>query len=166
MFMGARCKFEHEVIQMEKKTDCSYWLDGHCRFEDKTCWNIHDPNKKGQKSTQSQPVFQEGQEEQGLPPKQQKTATRLDGEEWVEPMSRKKKRKMKATLQEKETLKQSSQRKDGAEKEVSGPMAGEKTPTFPPAGEQTPIFPLAGNQTQQILVQVLATLLQQAGLAQ
>ena len=29
------------------------------------CWNIHDPNKKGQK----QSVFQEGQEEQGHPPK-------------------------------------------------------------------------------------------------
>ena len=48
---GLRCKFDHEeVIQLEKKVDCSYWMDGHCRFEDKTCWNIHDPEKKGEKT--------------------------------------------------------------------------------------------------------------------
>ena len=81
----------------------------------------------------------------------------MDAEGWVEPMSRKKKRKMRATVPEKETLEQHSRRpEEGTEKGVTGPLAGDKTL----------IFPLDGEASQQLLVQALVTLLQQAGIGQ
>ena len=77
----------------------------------------------------------------------------------MESASRKKKRKTRATALEKER---------GTQQEEEG----EVTPIFPldgGAGQMTPPFPLDGNpsqKTQQLLVQVLATLLQQAGVGQ
>ena len=33
----------------ENKADCSYWLDGHCRYSVERCGRCHDPAKKGSK---------------------------------------------------------------------------------------------------------------------
>ena len=33
----------------ENKGDCSYWLDGHCRYSVERCGRCHDPAKKGSK---------------------------------------------------------------------------------------------------------------------
>ena len=89
---GEKCKFDHIEDQgLGKEADCSYWLDGKCRFSEKVCWNKHDPDKKGQnvKSNEAwNSVFQERQEEQRPP-------SGLDGEGWVESTSRKTKRRMR-----------------------------------------------------------------------
>ena len=159
---GTKCRFDHgDEHGLEKKPDCSFWMDGHCRFSDKVCWNMHDPSKKGSKSKKSQTVskevFQEGLEEQGLPPKDHNSASRMEGQEWITPMSRKTKRRMKATTPEKEIQVASIQEKEVEKTARTNPLAGAD-------GQGTPTFPLDGESSQQILVQVLAAILQQAGL--
>ena len=141
---------------MEEKIDCSYWMDGHCRFADKVCWNIHDPNKKGQSKVQetSQTVFQEGQEAPGLPPKN--SSPGLENEEWINPRTRKQK-------------KWDARQKNNQEKNWPQQKDGNLWPTVLMDGEKdqmTPSFPKAGEASQDILVQVLKTLLQQAGAGQ
>ena len=101
-----QCRFLHGVKKrLEKTKDCSYWLDGECCFPDKVCWNKHDPAKKGRKSVEesasSQLVFQEGQQDQRLPPGQQ-SASRMDAGGWREPSRRRKKRRTTVIAQEKE----------------------------------------------------------------
>ena len=83
----------------------------------------------------------------------------MDGQDWIVPMSRKEKRRMRGTAQEKEIQALNTQEKYGAKSASTSPLAGEE-------GQMTPTFPRDGQPSQQILVQVLATLLQQAGLAQ
>ena len=69
-------------------------------------------------------------------------------------MSRKKRRQMKASgLGMKDTAEMSSQGKEKAGKEATGPLDGGPIQTFP----------LDGEPGQQVLVQMLATLLRQAG---
>ena len=90
---GEQCRFLHGVKQgLEKTKDCSYWMDGECRYPEKVCWNKYDPAKKGHKSGEenasSQSVFQGGQQDQRLPPGQQ-AASRMDAEGWMDPSSRK-----------------------------------------------------------------------------
>ena len=47
---GDKCKFLHGEKQgLGKTKDCSYWMDGNCHYLD-SCWNIHNPAKKGVKS--------------------------------------------------------------------------------------------------------------------
>ena len=93
-----------------------------------------------------------------LPPGQQKNATELDGEGWMDPSSRKKRRKTKA-----------SQNQKGKEGAIIEPRAGETTQPCLPNGESGQFpknFPMDGEPTQQILFQTLKVLLQQAGLGQ
>ena len=154
---GTCCRFDHgDEPRLVKQTDCSYWMDGHCRYEEKVCWNIHNPEKKGCKSAESPKEnssgFQEGQEQRG--PEQQSSAEGMDSEGWVEPLTRKKKKQMKAITQAKE--RQSSlSRSDG--------KTAQNFPTVGGTGATTPTFPMDGDQNQQILLQVLRTLLQSAG---
>ena len=68
-------------------------------------------------------------------------------------MSRKKKKQMKATAQERENQ-SSLPRTDGGMAQIF-PMVGE-------TGVVTPTFPKDGDQNQQVVLQVLRTLLQQA----
>ena len=82
----------------------------------------------------------------------------MDAGGWIEHNSRNQKRKA-AQEKQKETLEQSSHQPKDGKKSPSCPKAGEK-------GQMTPIFPQAGESSQEILVQVLKTLLQQAGLPQ
>ena len=154
---GIKCKFDHGNERgLENQEDCSYWMVGHCRFTEEVCWNIHNPVMKGSKSKEVQDAgqlgFLEGQEEESVPPGEQNAAGRMDGEGWIHPSSRKSKRKVRATKQNMEVSR-----------------AGKPTPACPVIGESaqnTPQFPVAGDPTQQILLQTLAVLLQQAGLGQ
>ena len=139
-----------------KKSDCAYWMDGHCRFEEKVCWNNHDPKKKGVKSSKdldsASQVFQEGGEER-RPPEEEKAARGMDGENWTESMSRKDKRRMMDTAREKEKqLKEQQLKEQESQQRADGSM----TPTFPRDGETTPT-------PQQVLLEALQTLLQRAG---
>ena len=114
---GERCKFNHsEEVRVVKEKDCSYWMDGHCRYEEKVCWNIHDPVKKGSKSPDRQSVdqsgFQEGQEQPR--PGQETAAGGMDTEGWVNPRTRKQKRRLKETGQEKEDQEKRSQARAGS----------------------------------------------------
>ena len=67
---GALCWFVHqdEIHEggMVVKGDCSFWLEGRCKFPDQDCRNYHDPSKKGSKSRGlkeiSQAVFGGGQD--------------------------------------------------------------------------------------------------------
>ena len=69
----------------------------------------------------------------------------------------KKKRNMKASsLEKKGTAEKSSQGQERANKGETGPLAGDPTHTFP----------LDGKSGQQALVEMLATLLRQAGVGQ
>ena len=78
---------------------CKWFRDGHCRFSDKVCWNIHETAKKGTKANKSD--FQEGQEVQEIPPGAAESASRLEGQEWEVARSRKDKQKMTAISREK-----------------------------------------------------------------
>ena len=152
---GIRCRFDHgEVGRLTKQTDCSYWMDGHCHYEEEVCWNIHNPVKKGSKSAESKDSnpsdFQEGQEEQR--PKELNAAKGMEGKGWVDPMSRKRRRQTKAMIQEKERLEKTNQ-----------PRGAQSFPLNEEPIQATPTFPLDGDQNQQILLQVLRTLLQHAG---
>ena len=53
---GDTCRFIHDEGRMEikvaKSEDCTFWLEGACRFADKSCRNIHDPKKRGSKPRQ------------------------------------------------------------------------------------------------------------------
>ena len=65
---------------------------------------------------------------------------------------------MRDTLLEKEKVSQEKEK-----------LAQEEAPTVPQAGgrsQVTPTFPLDGEPNQQLLLQVLATMLQQAGIGQ
>ena len=132
-------------------------MDGQCRFSEKICWNKHDPDKKGQnvKSKEAcNSVFQERQEEQRPPG--------LEGEGWEDSASRKKKRRMRGTTPQAKV-------KGIQEVNSSQNKEGGTTPTFPVDGEKeqmTPTFPPVGEPSQQILMQVLQALLQQAGVSQ
>ena len=50
---GDTCKFFHdkskETFRIQKTGDCSFWLDGSCKYSDKMCRNVHNPAKKGLK---------------------------------------------------------------------------------------------------------------------
>ena len=50
---GSICRFSHdqgkEELQIVKYEDCTFWLEGSCRFTDQACRFIHDPRKKGSK---------------------------------------------------------------------------------------------------------------------
>ena len=83
----------------------------------------------------------------------------MDGEGWRESSRRKKKSETKATSWKKETQGHSSQQEENGEKIPIYTLDGED-------GRVTPAFPQVGYQAQQILVQWLATLLQQAGVEQ
>ena len=87
---GASCWFVHgEETQeggMVKKSDCSFWLEGRCKFSDQDCRNTHHPEKKGSKSMvsneNSKAVFRISQD-QSPPPemvKQRRPAQGLEGE--------------------------------------------------------------------------------------
>ena len=97
-------------------------------------------------------------EETHLKKKKQSPTSGMDAGGWIEHNSRNQKRKA-AQEKQKETLEQSSHQPKDGKKSPSCPKAGEK-------GQMTPIFPQAGESSQEILVQVLKTLLQQAGLPQ
>ena len=83
---GDQCRFFHGIKQgLKKCKNCAYWMDGNCHYSEKDCWNIHNPAKKGQKleasnETERQSVFQNGQEQHGLPPGQKKAAHRMNCE--------------------------------------------------------------------------------------
>ena len=162
---GAKCRFAHEEGRLGKTTDCSFWLDGSCRFTEKMCWNIHDPDKKGTKAKVV--VFQEGPVETRLPPGldvSQTSAHGMEGQGWEKPMSRKKKRKMRATAQE-ESQSPASRREEEQSSQTT--MDGATTPTCPPIGgmDQTiPTFLKDGNPSQspqEMLLLALQALLQQ-----
>ena len=156
---GTKCRFDHGDDQgLVKREDCAYWMEGHCRFAEEVCWNIHNPNKKGSKPKESpvgrQAVFQEGQEVQIVPPSKQKAAEGMDCDGWIEAGSRKNKKKKKTLRQKKEV-------------EENVPRAGYTTLICQKDGDSgTPQFPMDGNPTQTALLQTLAVLLQQAGLGQ
>ena len=170
---GETCKFVHEERWLVKNTECAFWLDGHCRFSEKDCWNNHDPTKKGSRSNKSQNTSQSGiqmgQWERRLPPGlviPEKSASGVDVQDWEKPISRKTKRKMRATAREESQSLASL----GQEEQTSLPMKnGAPTPTCPRVGEpnQTTLTsPLAGETTlnpQQMLLLALQTLVQQAG---
>ena len=149
---GSRCKFYHEEDQgLGKNVDCSYWMEGHCRFSNKVCWNKHNPAMKGSKQKKGQEVqesvFQGGQEPQrgGT----ENSASRMDSEGWEDAGSRRSKRRMRVTSPEKgrqqEDLTDPTFHKDGE------------------TGEMTPPFPVDGAANQQIILQALQALLRQAG---
>ena len=138
-----------------KTKDCTYWMEGQCKFSDKVCWNIHNVDKKGTKYRESD--FQEGQEVQEVPPGSVESAPRMEDQDWEVVRSRNNKR-MKATGQAGTTRQEKTA---GQESRVA------VTPTFPrdgKEGEETPTFPLDGEPTpQQVLLQAIQALLQQAG---
>ena len=164
---GSKCKFLHEEgPRLEKDKDCAYWMDGDCRYSEKVCWNKHDPEKKGMKSGESQvcqPDFQVGPEQQGLAPGHEQTAGWMEGEEWITPRSRKKKRRMKENMsQHKEKMPRQKVRELQKKREEM------PAPICPLDGESSRMntpFLQAGEQGQQILLSVLQTLLQQAGVS-
>ena len=53
---GDGCRLYHdegrEELKVQKTEDCSFWLDGNCRFTDKACRFIHDQKKKGSRIRQ------------------------------------------------------------------------------------------------------------------
>ena len=122
-------------------------MDGNCHYSEKDCWNIHDPAKKGQKleesnETERQSVFQDGQEQHGLPPGQKKAAHRMNCEGWEEYSSRKKngKKRVSPLGKDKETQGQGSKQKKDGEATVTSPLDGRVnhvTPSILQAGEQT-----------------------------
>ena len=152
---GERCKFDHSgEAGLVKTKDCAYWEEGQCRFSDKVCWNIHDTAKKGTKPKES--VFQESQEVQEVPPAQVESTSRMEDQGWE--VVRGKNYKKKVTARER-TTPQETPEGQGSK--------GAVTPTFcrdGKKGEQTPTFPLDGESNpQQVLLQAIQTLLQQAG---
>ena len=174
---GSKCRFSHKQDEdMVNKSDCSFWLEGQCRFSDQVCRNTHDPTKKGSKSmVNNQSVFRIAQAQSpppGLASKETPTQG-LDVEEgWQTVKNKRKTRKaarrlegqlVPAPLLEEQTTPRAS-------------VVTTSTPTFPLAGESSqvdgsmnPNCPLDGvsNQNpQQILLQVVQTLLQQAGMSQ
>ena len=173
---GDKCKFSHEEGGLVKKTECAFWLDGHCRFSENDCWNNHNPSMKGSKSIESnesqiasQSDFQIGQGGTRLPPGlviQETSASRVDVQGWEKPMSRKTKKKMRATAQEESQLSASL----GQEEQTCLPtMDGAASPICHKVGEtnnRTPTSPMAGElalNPQQMLLLTLQALLQQAG---
>ena len=55
---GDECREAHAVgrertspMRMESKSDCSYWLDGWCRFSEEKCGRKHELTKKGSKQS-------------------------------------------------------------------------------------------------------------------
>ena len=159
-----RCNFSHEEAgRLEEQVDCSFWLEGHCRFSEKVCWNIHKPEKMGIKSKVAESanlsVFQDGQEERRLPPGLvigENPAVQMAG--WKDVKSRKSKRKMKDTAQEKrQQEQQTTHQMDGITAPIC-PLAGEvnqtTTPTFQATGEET-------QDQHQILLRAIQLLLQQ-----
>ena len=171
---GTKCRFDHDPEdEMVTKSDCSFWLEGRCKFSDEDCRNTHNPTKKGNKQTANkgnkQAVFQIAQN-QSPPPgldTQQISAQGLENEEgWITPVSKQKKRKMKVAA-----------RRLGGEQQTAPQLEEQSTPTSHLTGEAsqlagpaTPTCPLVGetNMTQtsqQIMLQVVQTLLQHAGVA-
>ena len=133
---GEQCRFEHiEDQRLEKKTDCSYCMDGYCRFSEKECWNLHNPAKKGNKTKKSSegsnPVFQEGQEVQEVPPGQESPSRRTSVEDWESQKSRKARRRIKATT---------AREKENGNQEVNSAHTKE--------GETSQTFPLDGGEEQ------------------
>ena len=172
---GSKCRFVHGSEEgMVNKSDCSFWLEGRCRFSDQDCRNTHDPIKKGTKQNGTKRKCQAGfriAPVQSPPPglvRQQISAQGLEDEEgWITPLSKQKKRKKKVAA-----------RRLGGEQQAAPQMEEQTGPTYYLAGEAsqlngpaTPTRPLVGEpnmiQTpQQILLQVLQTLLQQAEVSQ
>ena len=147
---GERCKFSHgEEEGLVKEVDCSYWMEGSCRFSDQVCWNIHNPAKKGSTAKEQQnsapAVFREGREQESLG---------QENEGWEEARSRRNKRRMRAAHPEKEIqgnlLDVDGQQTNPCQKDG---LAGQETPTFPRDGEAS----------QQMVLQALQALLRQAG---
>ena len=172
---GTKCRFSHKQDEeMANKTDCTFWLEGKCRFSDEDCRKTHDPTKKGTKQTVNkgtkQAVFQIAQV-QSPPPglaRLQSSPRGLEDEEgWITPMSKQKRRKMKVAA-----------RRLGGEQQAAPQLEGQTTPTAHLTGEASqlvgpviPTCPLVGvtNTTQtpqQIMLQVVQTLLQHAGVSQ
>ena len=133
-------------------------MDRHCRFSDKECWNIHNPTKKGEK-----PI-----KDQALHKTVFRRATRIKDclrtvqilpAGWMARVGRYKsnvKVKVMLQLRRRRAGIRAFKRKRA---QSCSPLAGEE-------GQTTPTFPLEGEPSQQILVQVLVTLLQQARLVQ
>ena len=151
---------------MVNKPDCSFWLEGRCRFSDEDCRKTHNPNKKGTKQTvtkrNNQAVFQIAQI-QSPPPglvRQQTSALGLEDEEgWITPMSKQKMRKMKVAARRLGGDQQAAPQLDEQTTQTShltggvSHLVGPVTQTCPLDGElnrtQTP---------QQSLLQVVQTL--------
>ena len=160
---GDRCKFRHEEDQgLGKEADCSYWMEGHCRFSDKVCWNKHNPSTKGSKPKEPReaapPVFQDGQEQESGGP--ENPISSLDNEGWQDVTSRKNKRRMRELPQVVEKQKEIR----GNQKNVEG-QATANCPRDGAAGKETAPFPLDGESSQQIFLQALQVLLRQAGVS-
>ena len=53
---GDICRYAHnqgrEELKIVKTEDCGFWLEGFCRFPDRSCRFIHDPVKKGSEPRQ------------------------------------------------------------------------------------------------------------------
>ena len=171
---GSNCRFVHDSDEeMVNKSDCSFWLEGRCRFADQDCRNTHDPIKKGTKQNgtngNNQTVFRIAPG-QSPPPglvRQHISAQGVEDEEgWITPVSKQKKRKMIVAA-----------RRLGGEQQAAPQLEEQTTPTSHLAGKAsqlvgpvTPTCPLVGetNMTQtpqQVMLQVVQTLLQHAGVA-
>ena len=107
---AALCWFIHEVETqeggMDEKGDCSFWLEGRCRFSDQVCRNNHNPSKKGSKSRgpkkTNQAVFGTGQPWSPPPGmvKQGRPALRLDGQNgWQNVRTKQCKKKTRGEVQ-------------------------------------------------------------------
>ena len=147
---GERCKFSHgEEEGLVKEVDCSYWMEGRCRFSEQVCWNIHNQAKKGSKTKEQQdsapPVFWEGPQQEYLG---------QENKGWEKSRSRRNKRRMRATHPEKES--------QGKLLNMDG-QANQTCPKDGVAGQETPTFPRDGEAGQQMVLQALQALLRQAG---
>ena len=147
---GERCKFSHgEEEGLVKEVDCSYWMEGRCRFSEQVGWNIHNQAKKGSKTKEQQdsapPVFWEGPQQEYLG---------QENKGWEKSRSRRNKRRMRATHPEKES--------QGKLLNVDG-QANQTCPKDGVAGQETPTFPRDGEAGQQMVLQALQALLRQAG---
>ena len=59
---GSRCKFVHPEKEANKAgsgEDCSYWMEGHCKYSNSHCRKEHIPEKKGSKTKETKKSEQE-----------------------------------------------------------------------------------------------------------
>ena len=162
---GVKCKFAHEEGQLVKTSDCAFWLDGNCRYSEKMCWNIHEPDKKGTKAKVS--VFQEGPVETRLPPGldvSQTSAHGMEGQGWEKPMSRKTRRKMRATAQEGSQSPASHREEEQSSQTALDVAITPNCPQIVGLDQTIPTFLKDGNRSQtpqEMLLLALQALLQQ-----